>query len=236
MVKINLLAEAGKKRKKRVKISLGDAGNSIVTGFLALIILEFGGMYYWYMTAEEAAQNANQGMAQLTKEKEEVGAILGKLKDVKKARNKVAKQRLVFEGVDNDKVGPLHTLLFVSYVMQKVDASMPDGEYDALTKVWSQEKNKGMAAGEEPWNPRTVWLKKLVDKDGQVQIEGSAKNHEDVMAFLRRLKTGVYFEGVDLVFQKKEDDATLGLPYVDFKLIGMLNYNPGGYPPLSKPE
>ena len=193
-------------------------------------------MYYWYMTAEEAAQTANQGMAQLSQEKEEVSAILDKLKEVKKARNEVSKQRLVFEGVDDEKVGPLNTLLFVSYVMQKVDATMQDGEYDALNKAWSQEKKPGMAAGQVPWNPRTIWLKKLTDKDGQVQIEGSAKNHEDVMTFLRRLKTGVYFEHIDLVFQKKEDDLTLGLPYVDFKLIGMLNYNPGGYPPLGPKE
>ena len=82
------------------------------------------------------------------------------------------------------------------------------------------------------WNPNTVWIGKMTEIDGLVTIQGSAKNHEDVMTFLKRMKSSIYFEGIDLVEQKVGKGSLLGLPFVDFKLQAWANHNPNGYAPM----
>ena len=65
-----------------------------------------------------------------------------------------------------------------------------------------------------------------------IEIENAAVNHEDVMQFLRRLKSSVYFEGLDLVKQQQALNEDFGFPYVTFEFQGLLNYDPSGYAAL----
>ncbi len=232
MIRVNLLPSKGTKRRKRISVSMSAGSNTLMVGFMALLVLLLGGLYTYAGTLEETAQQAGMGIPKLNEEKDRIEKLVSAIKKVKKARIEYEKQRRVFDSMADAKVGPINTLLYFSYVLRRVDASLPDDEYEALNKGWSSENDGQMSAGEQVWNPDSIWIVKFEDKDGEVVVEGEAKNHEDVMTFLRRLKTGVYFEGLDLVYQKVEEDTSLGLPYVKFKLSGLLNYNPSGYQPL----
>lgn len=235
MIRINLLAEKDTKRRRRS--GGGGGGSNIMALFGMVLVLEMAGLGFWYMEAETAAENSNTGQAVLRNEVGSLEAVLGLMKTVEKLDNEVTKQQQVFDELDNGKVGPLNALLYLSYALRKVDAKLDQKEYQVLSIQWAPGKKEGdsewKAESNQVWNPQTVWLKSLKEKEQFVEIVGSAKRHEDVMTFLQRLRTSTYFEGVDLVYQKVQNKSDLGLPYVDFKLQCLFNFYPGGYPPLA---
>ena len=125
--------------------------------------------------------------------------------------------------------------------LQKVDATLPEDEYAVLSQHWTPADMKAVAAAgaDSEWDPNRVWLTSFSESRGIVTIRGEAKEHEDVMTFLRRLRTATYFESIDLVKQQQEYGSELTArapefetPFVSFELQGLLNYDPSGYPAL----
>ncbi|HIA04254.1 MAG TPA: hypothetical protein EYN06_03410 [Myxococcales bacterium] len=235
MIRINLLAEKDTKRRRR---GGGGAGSSnIMALFGMVLVLEIAGLGFWYMEAETAADNSNTGQAVLRNEVGTLEAVKGLMRKVAKLDSEVNNQQQVFDELDNGKVGPLNALLYLSYALRKVDVKLDRKEYQILLTQWAPGKKDGesewKAESNQIWNPQTVWLKSIKEKEQFVEIVGSAKRHEDVMTFLQRLRTSTYFEGIDLVYQKVQDKSDLGLPYVDFKLQCLFNFYPKGYPPLA---
>jgi Tfp pilus assembly protein PilN len=239
MIRINLLAEKDTARRRR---AVGPGvGTNIIALFGMVLVLELAGLGYWYMEVEAAADNSSTGQTALRNELSQLETVESLKAKVDKLSNEVEKQQQVFDELRYAKVGPLNALLYISYALRKVDMNMNQHEYQVLSTRWSTDQKGGgegdesdwKAGGNEEWNPQTIWLQSLTEKDGLVQIEGSAKRHEDVMTFLQRLRTSVYFEGVDLMYQKVHEKSDLGLPYIDFKLQCIFNFYPQGFPPLA---
>lgn len=243
MIKINLLP-ADQRKKKRSR-SGGGAGALKGSGLLAVfglaVILELGGLYWWYMQQETATAQLSTGHRALKEEKDRLEKVKKKGKELKEFRKKVGAQRVVFAALENGKVGPLHALIYLSYALQKVDATLPEDEYAVLSKHWTTADQKAVAVAgvQAEWDPNRVWLKRFKEAKGEITIEGEAKEHEDVMTFLRRLRSTSYFESIDLVEQSRQTDSELTAqasdfttPFIAFKLKGILNYDPAGYPAL----
>jgi type IV pilus assembly protein PilN len=73
--------------------------------------------------------------------------------------------------------------------------------------------------------PRRLWLRKMEEKGGQMSIQGSAINIDDVSQFLGSLKASKYFANVEL--KKTEAKAQERLKYVDFIISATSKYAPG---------
>ena len=240
MIRINLLAEKDTKRRRRS--GGGGAGPNIMALFGMVLVLELAGLGFWYMEVETATEASGAGQAALQSKVTELEAIKVLSGKVENLVNTVEKQQQVFDELKNGKVGPLNALMYLSFALRKVDDKLSPDAYRILSSKWkpstpssaSDEDSNWKADGNQDWNPQTIWLKSLKEKRQFVEIEGSAKRHEDVMTFLQRLRTSVYFEGIDLVFQKVRERSRLGLPYIDFKLQCFFNFYPEGYPPLAK--
>jgi Tfp pilus assembly protein PilN len=244
MIKINLLPADQRKKKKGARKGGGASslkGSGLIAVFGVAMILEVGGLMWWQSQQQEASDQMLQAQKPLKEEIERLKKVKKKGAELKKFKKKVEAQRVVFAALENGKVGPLNTLIFLSYALQKVDATLPEEEYAALTKHWTPQDMKQAAAVavDNEWDPNRVWLKRVKDEKGEIVIEGEAKDHEDVMSFLRRLRTATYFEGIDLVEQQREtvSDLTAGAgdfatPFISFTLKGLLNYDPAGYPGL----
>ena len=238
MIKINLLPAKDMKgrRRKRSKSTGGGGGGGqgIVVVFLLALVMEVGGLMYWYTLTEESNSSVGQNQGAMQQELSELQTIETELKALETLEGEVAKERVIFAELADGKVGPSNLLLFLSYALRRVDANLPEDEYSVLEIAWRSDPSglPSSAAIQREWNPDTIWLTELKEQNGEMTIAGEAREHRDVMTFLRRLKSGIYFEGVDLMGQEVKQDSPLGIPYVQFQLRCEVNFNPTGYPAI----
>lgn len=81
--------------------------------------------------------------------------------------------------------------------------------------------------------PKRLWLKKMDDKGGKVDFDGTAATIDDVSAFMTALKTSRYFGDVEL---KKTTARTEGkYRVVDFNIGASSNYSPAALGADGKP-
>jgi Tfp pilus assembly protein PilN len=227
MIRVNLIEVKSVRRRKRTST---ESGNTSLL-LLGIIVLEFAGLFYWYSQVQEVYDHESQTVALLLQDKQDLENIQGELSNLNKLRNEVNERRDVFKKLENGKVGPMNMLLYLSYALRQVDmGSMSAAEQDVLNKHW---KSKRMQGGmEQRWNPERVWLTSVTEEKGLVNIDGEAKDHEDVALFIKRLRSSIYFDGLDLVAQERKHHEQLDQSYVSFQLECELNYSPTGYPSL----
>lgn len=73
--------------------------------------------------------------------------------------------------------------------------------------------------------PSRVWITKLEEKGGAVEIQGKAIEPEDVSAFMKSLQKSKYFQGVQLGFSKASTQTTNGVTLYEFKITCVVNYS-----------
>lgn len=186
MIRINLLPAQEKKRPRSSQQSFGLLA-------VGLIVLEIAGLYFWYSSVEDdAAQAKSQAAAAQRKVTQ-----LKKTKDDIERRNeeiqKLRKQNLVFERMQQLKTGPAEMLQFVSYVLTKKEKNIYNQE-----EITAQEK----ANWNPDWDPKSVWLTDLEQTETEVTITGRARQHEDVAEFYKRLASGPYLLCIDPIVQE----------------------------------
>ncbi len=236
MIRINLLPQKDQKKGKRPGTAIqAPGGNALLGVFFLCAFLELGGLYYWYMLVTETEEGAKKHQKELAGEKTRLEEIAKQGSELNILRNDVTAQRVVFSELENGRTGPLNTLLFLSYALQRVDTSTAEEEYLVLTNLWTPEKLKRSGSADSEWDPRSVWVDSITENEGGLTIDGRARNHEDVMTFMKRLRTAIYIEGVDFVQQSQETSPQLGVELIEFKLSAYLNYDERGYPPTPPP-
>lgn len=236
MIRINLLPQKDQKKGKRPGTPMQAPGSNALLGvFFLCALLELGGLYYWYMLVTESEEGARKHQKELADEKTRLEEIAKQGSELDTLRKDVAAQRVVFAELENGRTGPLNALLFLSYALQRVDTTTAEEEYRVLTDLWTPERLKRTGSADSEWDPRSVWVQSIAEVDGEVTINGRARNHEDVMTFMKRLRTAIYFDGVDFVSQTKVLSSQLGVELIEFKLSAFLNYDERGYPPTPPP-
>jgi hypothetical protein len=234
MIRINLLQQKTVKRGRgpRKATGKGELTSGPAAIFLAVLVIESAGLYFWYSSVESKVQDANVAQAIQHKKKNELKQRKKQLIELQKVAADVVLQSNVFESLEHGKRGPLHLLLYLSYALRRVDMSLPADEYELLGNSWKTAKRPG-SARDGPWDPNRIWVTEIEEINGAVTILGSALDHVDVTQFQERLKAGIYFDGVTLSVQEIQMDERLKKEYVDFKLECELNYNPAGYPAIN---
>ena len=232
MIRINLLSQKDAKRKRSSSgpgISLGS--QALLGAFFVAVALELGGLYLWYNQATEKDEIARKHVKEIEAEKVRLEDMTKQKGELDSLEKEVAAQRVVFQELQYAKSGPLNMLLFLSYSLQRIDATIPEEEYRVLTDLWTPESlRRAAGTGDAEWNPDNVWLQRVQEAAGEITIEGRARNHEDVMTFMKRLRTAIYFDSVDFVSQQRFVDGDFAVPVIEFKLTALLNYDPRGYP------
>ena len=74
------------------------------------------------------------------------------------------------------------------------------------------------------WDARRLWLKRFVEQQRQVRLEGVARDGEDVSELARRMTLSAYFDEVKFLPAKKGMDKESGLELVKFELEARVRY------------
>lgn len=207
MIRINLLPvrEAVQKR----------AGKQFLLLAIIILVAEAGALFYLQSEAEGElgkVTTSNAGIASkvaaLKEKTKEIAAL-----EVEKA--KLEKQKQVLDGLVEGKSGPVKVLFALSTVLRRIDD--PEEKITAQNQGWNPD-----------WDPKTLWIESMVEKNRRVRLSGIARSNEDLAQFLRRLNSSKHFVEVELrvteVFPIKElKDAR----FVRFDIDAVVLYGPG---------
>ncbi|MBR59010.1 MAG: hypothetical protein CMH54_13460 [Myxococcales bacterium] len=228
MIRINLLP-VRERRKRR-------AGAQLLVIGAALL---FGQVYGLQMVHQQKSSRVEKMRKQLrktlntNKNLEEIkSAATAKESELKKVKNQLKS----YTKLEAYRSGPANMLLFLSYAL-KVRAS--DNTTAPKDGIGSKMEKKALTSAgwrvirrEDPetnleipeWDPNQIWIRKLIQMEDGLVIEGVAINHESVAEFSRRLSTGPFFPEMRQVQQKEFLDTRLARKTIQYRLESKIDY------------
>ena len=99
-----------------------------------------------------------------------------------------------------------------------------------LSESWGPTLKKSLAGKEKTtlynqnWDPSSVWITRLEEKNREVKIEGGAKGSDDVAEFWRRLQVSAYFADAELEKFTKLQDTKSAQQFLSFTIQARVNY------------
>jgi Tfp pilus assembly protein PilN len=99
-----------------------------------------------------------------------------------------------------------------------------------LSESWGPTLKKSLAGKEKTtlynqnWDPTSVWITRLQEKNREIIIEGGAKGSDDVAEFWRRLQVSAYFFNAELEKFTKLQDTTSKSQYLKFSIVAKVYY------------
>ena len=201
MIRINLLP-VRERRKRR-------EGRQVLVLFSLLLVAQFVGLYYLSTEiANEREHVAGQHQA-VDKEIEKRRGVQQRIAELEKTKADLDAQVELFEQLKEEKEGPSKLLLLLAYaVTPRKESPYNREELQTLERLgWDTN-----------WNPDRLWLSTLGSRRGYLELAGKAMSHEDVAEFSKRLRTSIYFPGIEPQQQVQNFDRELDLASVEFRL------------------
>lgn len=205
MIRVNLLPY--RQQRKR---SAGKAQLAVFGGVIAFELLVIASLWVF---ADSDLTHAQEQVAQY---QADVAAAKEEVKDAKQLeaqKEQLQKQLGVLDRLEAQRSGPVRVLDEFQAMM-----SPPRNEEDRFAQL---QKNWNV-----DWDPRRLWVEKLIEKGGSFDLQGAAVNADDVAEFLQRLTTGEFFDDVqlDIVEADTKSQDKGGTPTVTFKIKGKIVY------------
>lgn len=211
MIRVNLLPQ------KRRKASQG--GELWLIGGLALVVLEVIGCFVIYgLKHEELDQQLNQNKA-LTAQINQIKDVAKNHDDVKSKLARLRDREDAIAKLQSARTGPTAMLLEVARLL--TPGRGPSVDPNELSRL---RRENPLQDFNPNWDSRRLWLIRFVESDRKVQLEGMARDGEDVSELARRMNLSSYFYDVELLPAKREAESASGLQMVSFKLEAKVRY------------
>ncbi len=180
MIRINLLPV--KKAKRR------EAGQRQILYMGAAVLVAIGGVIFHdiHMTGErDEIRRRNQT---LQSEIDRLKVEMGDYDKIKAQREELLKQRKSIDALKSGRTGPTYLLRELSEILTSNKG--PTFDRPAYEERLRRDPNVGFKAS---WDPRRLWFESFEEDGKKVRIKGSAKAHDDVAEFMKRLNLSVFF-------------------------------------------
>ena len=206
MIRINLLPDARKQAA-----SGGGTGQGWIIGYLVaaaalVVVLVFVYLSKSRELSEQVAQN-NALQRQITDLESESANIDEVRAELEQSRQLEA----VVDELQRARYGPTAVLMELSAILSVGGGPTVDPE-----RLEAMRRDNPLARVNAGWDPRRLWLSRLVEEDRACVIAGSARTNEDIAELLRRLTLSDRFENVELVRTEGVEDNATGLVFIDF--------------------
>ncbi len=198
MIRINL---APTKRKRATasaapSASRGPAAagaNSGAVSFLLMFVgwLALGGAGWYLLTIEEeAAQVVRIKAAAINKEVTDLKAVIDEA-GLKAREEEITRQEVAIEKLKAKQRTPAFVMYELAMVL--TDAQQGGGVTIDEEKYKKNKADDPQSEINERWDPSGLWLSSVVESDGRLALEGSARDAADLSEFTRRLRASVWF-------------------------------------------
>ena len=208
MIRINLLPVRERRRKRE--------GKQILILFALLLCAQFAFLYYMHGEVEAERQHVAGQLQTVEKEIEKRRGVQTQIQELETAQKDLKSQVELFEQLKHEKEGPSKLLLFLAYVITPRDESAYNREELQKLEQMGWDTN---------WNPNRIWLRSMDNQRRGLEITGIAMSHEDVSEFSKRLRSAIYFPGIEPQQQIQDFNHDLDVSTVDFRLkAGVYTY------------
>lgn len=213
MIRINLAPT----KRKRATASAGPAaprgqaaaGSNSGAATFVLMLLLWGGLAGagWYLLdiEDEAAMAVRAKAAGISKEVNEIKAVIDEA-GLKAREEEIKRQEVAIEKLKSKQRTPV----FVMYelAMMLTDAQLGGGVTIDEEKYKKNKADDPQSEINERWDPSGLWLSSVVEADGRLTIEGSARDAADLSEFTRRLRASVWFGEITHPNYERADSKT----------------------------
>ena len=201
MIRINLLP-VRERRKRR-------EGRQVLMLCTILLAAQFVGIYYLSAEINAERDHIAAQLRALDKEIEKRRGVQQRIGELETQKTNLVAQVDLFKQLEEEKEGPAKLLLFLAYaITPRKETPYNREELQTLERLgWDMS-----------WDPDRLWLESLSSRRTQLEISGVAMSHEDVAEFSKRLRTSIFFPGVEPQQQVQEYDMELDLASISFRL------------------
>ena len=203
MIRINLLPQ-----KRRVERT-SEGSQLWLAVVLGVFLLEVAALFVFHgMKNEELQAQIDQAKRTVSNHK----VVRDKLAQLRAREDAIAK-------LQSARTGPTAVLLELARILTPGRGPSVDPE-----KLDQLRRDNPLAVFNPSWDARRLWLTEFVEANRKVQLDGVARDGEDVSELARRMSLSSYFYDVKLLPGKKERDTATGLDLVNFKLEASVRY------------
>lgn len=213
MIRINLLPQ-------RRRSHAGAEGNQLWLALTMVIVaVEIIGCFALYSAKQEELALQKRRNAELQvridRAKEAVkdhGRVKTKLEQLRAREDAISK-------LQNARTGPTAMLLEFARILTPGRGPSVDPE-----KLSQLRRENPLAVYNPTWDTRRLWITELVEQARTINVEGVARDAEDVSELARRVNLSSYFYDVKLLPGRKAKASDAKLDVVSFKLQARVRY------------
>ena len=215
MIRINLLPEK-RAAQRRSAAAEGQAWIVVVAGILIFEII-------FLMLLQKSK---NDELAKLLKHNQEIQANIDDIKrqisnrdEIKNQLKELRDREDAIQKLESARTGPTSVLLELSHLL--TPGRMPTVDRDKLEQL---KRDDPQAVPSPSWDARRLWLTKYDELDRKVNLEGLARDGEDVSEFLRRLQVSDFFYDVKMLPANKMVDPATHIEVIQFRVSAKVRY------------
>jgi len=200
MIRINLLPQKRKRAVaspgRTVTVAATTAGGN---GTLSFVLMALGwflvGGAGWYLLSgeEEKATELRAEMANVTKGVNDAKAAIDE-GSLETRTAEIDKQKLAIAKLEDKKRTPVYVMYELSSML--MDPAQGGGPTIDQEKYKQNVRDDPQSQINERWDPSGLWLTSVVEKEGRLEIAGSARDAADLAEFTRRLRASVWFGAI----------------------------------------
>ena len=211
MIRINLLAPAETKKKKRQISASGSYGAILIL----VLVLEILGLYYWGDSKSAVVADKTRAVQKLDGDIKKFTELQQQQNDLEKKIEEEQQQTEIFQKLKAGRVGPGNTLLYLSYILTRPPLENRDERVIQEQLGW----NTG-------WDTERAWFTSIRRTGKGVEIEGKALTHKDTVEVLKRLRCSIYLQNLQLVKSTRSSIAgKRKIDLIDFRFRADLNFD-----------
>ena len=212
MIRINLMPQ-----KRRAQSTEGSQLWLLLV--MLVVAAEIVGCFVVYSAKQDQLAEQQRKNRQVETQIEQSKAAV---QDHDKIKERLAALRAREDAINelqNARTGPTAILLEIAKLLTPNQG--PSISPDRLSQL---RRENPLAIYNPGWDARRLWLKKLVEQNRTLRLEGSARDGEDVSELARRMTLSAYFEDVKLLPAKKTSDEKTNMELLNFQLEAKVKY------------
>ncbi len=215
MIRVNLLPE----KRAAQRRSAAAEGQGWVFAIVGALVLEVVVMML-------VQKSKNDDLAHIARRNAEISANIDDIKkqisnrdDIKNQLKELRDREDAIQKLESARTGPTSVLLELSHLL--TPGRMPTVDRDKLEQL---KRDDPQSVPSPNWDARRLWLTKYDELDRKVNLEGLARDGEDVSEFLRRLQVSDFFYDVKMLPANKMVDPATHIEVVQFRVSAKVRY------------
>lgn len=211
MIRINLLPQ---KRRQA-------AGGAEIWALATIVLLAFEivGCLVLYGFKKDDLDSALSENQALQSQINQVKAASKNHDEVKKKLVRLRAREDAIAKLQSARTGPTAMLLEVARLL--TPGRGPSIDPEELSRL---RRENPLQDFNPSWDSRRLWLTRFVESSRKVQLDGVARDGEDVSELARRMNLSSYFYDVALLPARRDSTGAEGLAMVAFKLEAKVRY------------